>query len=122
MVLDDAVVNAQARAGYGLADAGTLRIMSGATVLASLRFGARAFSDPEAGRISALPLAPETAAPATGDADAYEVYAADGTTRLWRGSVGVTGSGSDLELNSVAIQQGSRVELTSGPTMTVPKE
>ena len=120
MRLEDAVVNAQARAGYALADGGALVILAGPVTLARLGFGRPAFGVPAGGVIRALPLTSEMAAPATGDADGYEVHAADGAL-LWSGTVGLVGSGADMEMASVSIQRGSVVEITSGPVMTVPK-
>lgn len=120
MVLDDAVVNEQARAGYALADGGHLEIRAGRTTLAVLGFGSPAYYPPDAGKVRAYTLTPEPSASETGTADNYVAIAADGRL-LWTGTVGAKGSGADMELSSTAIQRGSRVELDDGPHMTVPK-
>jgi len=120
MELSDTVVNAMADAGFGLADGGTLEIREGATVLAVLGFASPAFGAPAGGRIAARALTPEPSAPATGTANNYRVLNASGSL-LWTGSVGAPGSGCDMEGAALQIQRGSRVELPSGPTMTVPK-
>lgn len=105
----------------GGAGAGTIRIYNGTrpasggtatTLLAELSFSDPAFSAPSGGVLTANAIAADTSADATGEATWFRVVDSTGAFVL-DGSVGVTGSGADLELNSVNIGAGQRVEITS---------
>lgn len=120
--------NAELDALAPLANSGKLRIYSGAqpatpetaasgTLLAELTMNATAFGAAASGVITANAITSDSAADATGTAGYYRLLKSDGTTALWDGSVGT--SGSDLNLNSVAIQSGAQVSVSS-LTYTLP--
>ena len=90
------------------------------TLLAELRFGNPAFGAAANGVLTANAITPDASANAGGNAAFYRVLKSDGTTPLEDGEVGATGSGSDLELNSIAISLGAQVSVTA-MTHTVPK-
>lgn len=122
--------NAEVDALAALLDNGYLRIYDGTrpatadtavgaqVLLAELRFGATAFGAGVAGVATANALTADSAANATGTAAWYRALKSDGTSPVIDGSVGT--SGEDLNLNSVAIQSGAEVEVTSF-TLTAPK-
>ena len=120
LVLENAAVNIEADALAAACANGYLRIYGGATQLAELRFGTPAFGAAVAGTLTAAAITKDSDADAAGTADSYRVYADDGATLLWTGTVGVTGGGFDLELDSVTIQQHAEVSL-SAFTHTIPK-
>lgn len=120
--------NAELDALGPLANNGYIRIYSGSqpatpetaasgTLLAELRFNATAFGSADSGVITANSITSDSSADATGTAGYYRALKSDGTTALWDGSVGT--SGSDLNLNSTAIQSGAAVSITS-LTYTLP--
>jgi hypothetical protein len=111
-----------------LANSGKLRIYTGSmpatpetavsgTLLAELTMNATAFGAAAGGVITANAITADTSADATGTAGTYRLFKSDGTTALWDGTVGT--SGSDLNLNSVAIQSGAQVSVSS-MTYTLP--
>lgn len=113
-----AEVSAAVDAGAG---GGKLRIYGGTrpstggaatTVLAELTFASTSFGAPSSGVISANSIAADTDADATGTASWFRVTDSSGGF-VMDGDVGVSGSGADLELNSVNIGAGQRVEVTS---------
>lgn len=126
----NAAVNAEADALSDLLDNGYLRIysgtqpatadtaLSGNTLLAELRFAATASGAAVAGVITWSTITSDSSADATGTATFYRAFKSDGTSVVMDGSVGT--SGSDLNLNSVAIQAGAQVDITSF-THTIPK-
>ena len=120
--------NAAVDALGALADNGYIRIYTGTipatpetapsgTLLAELRFNATAFDPAVNGVIEANAITPDESAAATGDAGYYRALASDGTTRLWDGTIGL--SGADLNLNSIEIRLGAQVSLES-LTYTLP--
>lgn len=128
--IPDAIANSQANIIGDAADAGLLRIYSGAipatadtalgtqVLLAQLTLNAAAFPVAAAGVITAAAITGDTAADATGTAAFFRVLNAAGTLVLWQGTVGT--ADSDLVLNSVAISVGAAVNVTS-LTYTVDK-
>jgi len=106
-----------------LANAGKLRIYTGAqpataddaigavTLLAELVFANPAFGAAVNGVATANAIASDVTADATGTATWFRVWKSDGVTPIWDGSVGA--AAADLVLNSVAIQAGARVDVTS---------
>ncbi len=106
-----------------LANAGKLRIYTGAqpataddgigaaTLLAELVFANPAFGAAVNGVATANAIASDVTADATGTATWFRVWKSDGVTPIWDGSVGT--AAADLVLNSVAIQAGARVDVTS---------
>jgi hypothetical protein len=79
--------------------------------LAELALNATAFAAAAAGSKSANAIADDTTADATGTATWGTLVKSDGTTRVQDFSVGT--SGANLNLNSVAIQAGAKVSVTS---------
>lgn len=128
--LTNAAVNAEADAFSDLLDNGYLRIysgtqpatadtaLSGNTLLAELRFSATSAPAASAGVLTFSTITSDTTADATGTATFFRTFKSDGTTAVHDGSVGT--SSADLVLNSVAIQAGAQVDVTS-LTHTVPK-
>lgn len=106
-----------------LADNGYLKIYDGVqpadpdTVittqnkLTELRFGSPAFGPSSGGVITANAIADDPNAALNGTATWFRVLKSDGVTPLWDGSVGT--GGANLNINSAAIQQGSRVSVTA---------
>jgi len=127
--LANATANAAANGIGDLCDAGILRIYSGTiptdantaigaqTILAELTMNAAAFPSGTNGVITAAAITQDTSANATGTASFYRLFASNGTTVILDGTVGT--SGADLNLNSVSIQAGAAVQISSY-TLTVP--
>lgn len=121
--LSNASANAAADAVARLLDTGYLRIysgtqpadadtaLSGNTLLAELRFNATSAPAAVAGVLTFNAIAADTSADATGTATFYRAFKSDGTTVVTDGSVGT--SGANLNLNSVAIQSGAQVSVSS---------
>jgi len=118
----DAAVNEEASRIGALANSGKLRIYSGTqpatanaaitgTLLAELTMNASAFGAPTAGLMSAAAITQDSSANADGTATHFRLFKSDGTTPLFDGSVGTTGC--DLNLDSVAIQMGGVVAVSS---------
>lgn len=122
--LTDLIANAQADAQAALANGGYMRWYDGSQPItadtaittqvkvAELRLGNPAFGAAASGVIAANALTPDAAA-AGGPASWFRVFAADGTSALWDGSIGALGSNSDIELNSTIIPPGVECGLTS---------
>lgn len=89
-------------------------------LLAELRFATPAEASIVDGVVTFDALAPETDAPATGAATWFRAFAADGTTPIWDGSVGVAGETPTLVMPTTAIQEHAQVDITS-LTYTVTK-
>jgi hypothetical protein len=118
--LTNAAVNAEADALAALADHGWVDVLTGAqpatgdtaistqVVLASMRLSSPAFGAASAGVITASSITSATAS-ASGIAAWLRVYMTDHLTPLWDGSVGVTGSNSNLELGATNIVAGQTV-------------
>jgi len=122
-------VNAEADAVCALLNSGKLRIYDGAqpataddaatgTLLAELTFGNPAFAGASGGVATANAIADCASAPATGAAAWFRCLKSDGSTKVFDGSVGL--SGCNLNLNSVAIQIGATVSV-SAFSFTAPK-
>ncbi len=95
--------------------------LSGNTVLAELTMSATAFgaaADAAPGAtVTANAISDDTSANATGTASFFRIIDGGSTPRV-QGTVGT--SGADLNFNSVAIQSGAQVSVTS-LTITVPE-
>lgn len=91
--------------------------LSGNTLLAELRFASTAFGAAANGVATANAITSATAA-ATATASFFRALQSDGTTAEGDGDVAT--SGSDLNLNSVAIQVGATVAVSS-MVLTQPK-
>ncbi len=121
--ISNAAASAAADAVLVLFNTGYLRIYSGArpadvdtaivsqVLLAELRFGSTAFAAAANGVAAANAITQDSSADATGTATWFRAFSSDGTTARLDGDVGT--SGSDLNLNSVAIQIGAGVSVTS---------
>lgn len=114
--------NAELNALAALANSGKLRIYSGAQpatpetaasgdLLAELTMNSTAFGAAANGTITANAITQDSSNEASGDAGWYRLLKSDGTTALWDGEVGT--SGSDLNLNSISISSGAITTVTS---------
>jgi hypothetical protein len=111
---------AQAAAGGALADGGFLRYYDGAQpatadtpvsrqkMLAELRLGNPA-GKALAGDFIFGEIESEKSARAAGEATWYRAFKADGRSPVRDGSIGATGSGSDIELDDTNITLGAEV-------------
>lgn len=121
----DATVNAQADALARLLDNGYLRIYDGTqaatadtalgaqVLLAELRYNATSAPAASGGLLTFNAITADSSANATGTASWYRALKSDGTTVVMDGNVGVTGSGSSLEMATVSIVAGVQVSVTS---------
>lgn len=87
-------------------------------LLAEIRFGNPAFGSASNGVITANAITSDNSANTTGTATWFRCLKSDGTTLVMDGSVGT--NGCNLNLNSVNIQAGAQVSVTSF-THTVPR-
>jgi hypothetical protein len=122
--LSNAAANAQADAVARLLDNGYLRIYSGGqptdadtaigaqVLLAELRFNATSAPAAVAGVLTFNAFTANSSADATGTATWFRALKSDGSTVVYDGSVGI--SGANMNLNSVAIQSGAAVSISSG--------
>jgi hypothetical protein len=122
--LSNAAANAQADAVARLLDNGYLRIYSGGqptdadtaigaqVLLAELRFNATSAPAAVAGVLTFNAFTADSSADATGTATWFRALKSDGSTVVYDGSVGI--SGANMNLNSVAIQSGAAVSISSG--------
>jgi len=124
-----AAVNAENDALAALANNGYLRIYTATrpanadtaasgTLLAELRMNATAFGASVDGVITANAITQDASADNGGTAAWFRVLKSDGTTALWDGEVGT--SGSDLNLNTLTIGAGGTVSVSS-LTHTIPR-
>jgi hypothetical protein len=81
------------------------------TLLASLSLNATAFAAASAGSKTANAITSDTSANATGTATWFRLWRSDHTTAVADGSVGT--SSANLVMNSVAIQIGATVSVSS---------
>lgn len=121
--LANASASAAADAVVDLLDAGLLRIYDGTqatnadtavgaqVLLAELTFGTPAFGAASNGVATANAITSDSSANATGTASWFRAVRSNGTTVVFDGSVGT--ATSDLVLNSVAIQAGAAVSISS---------
>lgn len=92
------------------------QVLLGTLPLTATAFGAAADANP-GGRATAASITSDASADATGTAAFFRAVNAAGTCVI-QGSVGT--SGADLNLNSVSIQSGGTIAVTSW-TFTVPE-
>ena len=119
----DAAANAACNAMAALCNSGKLRIYSGTqpanadasigagTLLAELTMNATAFAGASAGVATANAITADSSANDTGTAAWFRIWASDGTSPIYDGSVGTTGC--DLNLNTVSIVQAASVSVTA---------
>lgn len=134
MKISDETADVQGAATAPLYDNGYLRIYEGAipatantaltsqVLLAEPRFAATGIATTINGVLTANALTADSSAnaSATTGATFYRAFRSDGTTVISQGTVGTVGSNSDCELNSVMIQSGAEVSVSSF-THTIPK-
>lgn len=89
-------------------------------LLAELRFADPAAPPASDGLLIFSPIESDTDAAATGLATWFRTFSADGTTPVWDGSVGDSGSDATIRMNAPGIQAHSRVDIT-GLTFQVSK-
>ena len=123
--LSTTTVNGQVDWLAGQLNSGYLRIYDGSrpananttvtsqVLLAELRFNATAFGAAVAGVITANALTRDESANAGGTATWCRILKSDGTTVMFDGSVGATGSGENLEMVSTTIVSGAPVEVST---------
>lgn len=127
------VVNSQANAYATLCNGGYLRSYSGPVpanadtplgpdniLLSENRYAATAFQQAINGEVTANPISDDTDAPATGTRSFIREFMADGITPLQDLSVGLIGSGADVEFATLEVVQHAVSQITSR-THTVPK-
>ncbi len=118
-------VNAQADALARQLDNGYLRIYTGPqpanadtaittqTLLAELRFAATSALAAVDGVLTFSAITSDEAANATGTAVWFRCFRSNGTTVVMDGTVGVTGSTSNLELATAEIVENARISVTA---------
>ena len=123
--LTQAVVSAQADVLARVLDSGFLQIYTGAqpatadasissqVLLAALRFNTTSAPAAVNGVLTFNALTADSSADATGTAAWFRAFAADGTTPVLDGTVGATGSGSNLELSTASIVSSARISVSS---------
>lgn len=123
--LSNYIVNQQADSLARALDLGYMRLYSGVqpgnadtpvsnqVLLAELRFAATSAPGAVNGVLTFNPITSDTAADETGVATWFRCVSSDGTTVVMDGSVGVTGSTSNLELATNQIVQNAQVTVTS---------
>ena len=128
--LSNEAANAEANGAAALLNNGYLRIyngsqpatadtaLSGQTLLAELRFNATAFGAASAGVATANAFTADSSANNSGTASWFRALKSDGTSPIFDGTVGT--SGSNLNLSSVSIVAGGAVQVT-GFTFTASK-
>jgi hypothetical protein len=121
--LTNAAASAAADAVVDLLNTGYLRVYDGTqpatadtaitsqVLLAELVLNATAFGSASNGVATANAITSDPSANATGTATWFRVLQSDGTTVMFDGEVGT--SGSDLNLNTVSIQSSAEVSVTS---------
>lgn len=113
-----AVRNTVSDAVTTLLNGGTLEILAGATVLASLALSATAAASASGGVATFNTITSATASN-TGTADGFKLKNSSGTEQL-SGSVTTTGGGGDIELDTTAVTGGSDTVAISSLTYTAP--
>jgi hypothetical protein len=123
--LSNALVSAQADALARLLDNGYLRIYNGTqpsgadtavstqTLLAELRFSDPCAPASAQGVLTFNAITADSSANASGIASWFRSFKADGTTAVMDGTVGATGTSSNLELASEQIVLGATISITS---------
>lgn len=94
-----------APANCAAADAGT--------VLATLNLPSDWMAAAASGAAAKAGTWQDTAADAAGTAAHFRIYASDGTTCGWQGTVTITGSGGDMTLDNTNIAVNQQVTITS---------
>lgn len=127
--VSDAFRNAEVAAGTALLNGGYIEIRTGSqpatvatavtgTLLGTLPLSATAFGTPTAGVVTANTITGDSSADATGTAGYFRAFTS-GAVAVIDGSITATGSGGDLQLNSVSIVAGGTINVTAW-TITQP--
>jgi hypothetical protein len=131
--LSDTAAKAMIDAAAALCNSGVVKIydstqpadantaVSSQVLLATLTFGSTAFGASAASGTTPSRKAVATANTITGDTSAdntgtaawFRVFKADGTTVVYDGSVGASGSGDDMIVVTTAFVAGEDIEITS---------
>jgi hypothetical protein len=98
-----AMVSGKIRVYQGTKPATADTSLGAAVLLAEGTMGNPAFGSASNGLLTANAITKDSDADATGTAQFYRLFKADGTTPMGDGTCGVTGSGSDLEMPTVSI-------------------
>ena len=118
-----AAANAACDAMAALCNSGKLRIYTGSspgtcdaaigavTLLAELTMNASAFGAASSGVCTAAAISADASANDTGTAGWFRIWASNGTSPIYEGTVGTTGC--DLNLNTLSIVTGASVSITS---------
>ena len=121
--ISNETATAEATAAVAKANGGILRLYAGTqeddantptsdTVLSEHAIPNPACSSVVNGVATFNSIGTDTDANASGDATWFRVFKADGTSIVFDGSVGLTGSGADLEMADVSIVQHGTVYIT----------
>lgn len=121
--------NSALNALAALCNNGKIRIYSGAqpatpetaasgTLLAELTFGATAFGSASGGTITANAITDDSSADATGTAGWFRILQSDGTTAVFDGDCGT--SGTVMTMATTSIVAAAVVQITS-LTLTLPQ-
>lgn len=97
----------------GTVPANTAASEAGTTALAVLNLPSDWLAAASAGVKSKSGTWEDTSADASGTATFFRIYASDGTTCHWQGTVSVTGGAGDLQVDNVSINAGQTVTITS---------
>lgn len=83
------------------------------TVLATLTLPSDWLAAASGGSVSKTGTWEDTSADATGTAAHYRIYASDGTTAHWQGTVTITSGGGDMEVDNTSFASGQSFTITS---------
>lgn len=133
IALATAARNAACNGIVDLADAGggagTIKVYTGSspgpntavtgTLLATFTLAATAFGNASTGTATLASTPRSTTGAAAGTAGYFRMADSTGAA-IMDGTVGATGSGADLELNTTTVSVGLALDITSG-TITVPQ-
>lgn len=118
MIIEDTWRNASIEAGTDLLDAGDIFFRTaGLTEVATVGFAATAFGAAAAGVVTAAAMTADSSAAGGTINDALFRDSVAGTQATL--TVGLTGSGADIELSSTVIGAGDTLTISSG-TVTQP--
>jgi len=104
-----AMVSGKIRVYQGTKPATANATLGAAVLLAEGTLGNPAFGAAVDGLVEANAITKDSDADATGTAQFYRLFKADGITPMGDGTCGVTGSGSDLEMPTVSIVENGEV-------------
>lgn len=97
----------------------TVATADSGTVVATLNLPADWMANASGGTKALLGVWQDASADAAGTAGHFRVYAADGTTAHWQGTVTLTGGGGDLQVDNTSFAAGQSFTISSF-TLTAP--